>query len=61
MTFIDKFFAFAMIFVVTGLFVLWIKDTSPSWPKILMMCSAPWEWCVPYEAPTPFSWYNTGE
>lgn len=26
---------------------------TPQWPKILMLCSAPWEWCVPYTEPQP--------
>lgn len=30
----------------------------PQWPKILMLCSAPWQDCEPYIQPQPFTWYN---
>lgn len=38
-----------------GLFIIYWIYTSPTvsnnCPQILMMCSAPWEWCVPYTEP----------
>lgn len=30
--------------------LLWVFDRIDQ-PKILMMCSAPWQWCVPYTEP----------